>query len=100
MLDWAALLPKAALAKASPSIYTSYLLGALASPTTPNVPIAQLDRASDYGSEGQEFESLRVHHIVPTLSRGGNFYWFCSIGVVLKVPVVLKDFQRLVVSSL
>lgn len=25
------------------------------------VPVAQLDRASDYGSEGQEFESLRVH---------------------------------------
>ena len=24
-------------------------------------PVAQLDRASDYGSEGLEFESLRVH---------------------------------------
>ena len=26
------------------------------------VPVAQLDRASDYGSEGQGFESLQVHH--------------------------------------
>ena len=25
-------------------------------------PVAQLDRASDYESEGQEFESSRVHH--------------------------------------
>ena len=24
-------------------------------------PVAQLDRASDYGSEGREFESLRAH---------------------------------------
>ena len=26
-----------------------------------NVRVAQLDRASDYGSEGREFESSRVH---------------------------------------
>ena len=26
-------------------------------------PVAQLDRASDYGSEGLEFESLRVRHL-------------------------------------
>ena len=25
-------------------------------------PVAQLDRASDYGSEGLEFDSLRVYH--------------------------------------
>jgi hypothetical protein len=25
-------------------------------------PVAQLDRASDYESEGRAFESLRVHH--------------------------------------
>jgi hypothetical protein len=25
-------------------------------------PLAQLDRASDYESEGREFESLRAHH--------------------------------------
>src|SRR5690554_5824946 len=29
---------------------------------TKHAPVAQLDRASDYGSEGQEFESLRAHH--------------------------------------
>jgi hypothetical protein len=27
-----------------------------------NAPIAQLDRASDYESEGRAFESLWVHH--------------------------------------
>src|SRR5690606_21297116 len=27
-----------------------------------HAPVAQLDRASDYGSEGQEFESSRAHH--------------------------------------
>jgi hypothetical protein len=28
-------------------------------------PLAQLDRASDYESEGREFESLRVHFFFP-----------------------------------
>jgi hypothetical protein len=27
------------------------------------VPLAQLDRASDYGSEGREFESSRARHM-------------------------------------
>jgi hypothetical protein len=36
-------------------------------PSAPSVrqaawaPVAQLDRASDFGSEGREFESLRAH---------------------------------------
>ena len=29
--------------------------------------VAQLDRASDYGSEGCEFEPRRVHHIKPPI---------------------------------
>ena len=32
-------------------------------PWVPHAPVAQLDRASDYGSEGWEFDSLRVHHL-------------------------------------
>jgi hypothetical protein len=28
-----------------------------------NAPVAQLDRASDYGSEGWGFESLQAHHL-------------------------------------
>jgi len=28
----------------------------------PDGPVAQLDRASDYESEGRMFESCRVHH--------------------------------------
>jgi hypothetical protein len=30
---------------------------------SPYAPVAQLDRASDYESEGREFESLRAHHV-------------------------------------
>src|SRR3546814_3831876 len=33
-----------------------------------HAPVAQLDRASDYESEGRAFESLRVHHSSPALS--------------------------------
>ncbi len=32
-------------------------------------PLAQLDRASDYESEGREFESLRVHFFFPPTVR-------------------------------
>jgi hypothetical protein len=31
----------------------------------PNAPVAQLDRALDYESRGQEFESLRARHYTP-----------------------------------
>lgn len=31
------------------------------SPPAPPAPLAQLDRASDFGSEGWGFESLRAH---------------------------------------
>ena len=34
-----------------------------------DAPVAQLDRASDYGSEGQGFESLRVHQEKPLSTR-------------------------------
>ena len=30
-----------------------------------DAPVAQLDRASDYGSEGCEFESRRARHKLP-----------------------------------
>jgi hypothetical protein len=32
-----------------------------------SAPLAQLDRASDYESEGREFESLRARHILQQL---------------------------------
>jgi hypothetical protein len=35
---------------------------------TYRAPLAQLDRASDYESEGREFESLRARHM-PFFSR-------------------------------
>ena len=35
-------------------------------------PLAQLDRASGYGPEGQEFESLRVRHLMPLHTLRGH----------------------------
>src|SRR5690348_7345584 len=40
-------------------------------------PVAQLDRASDYGSEGSRFNSLRVRHSAANSCvslRGNRFY--------------------------
>lgn len=36
-------------------------------------PVAQLDRASDYESEGWEFESLRARHSTKCSPKGGAF---------------------------
>ena len=36
-----------------------------------NAPVAQLDRAPDYESGGQEFESLRARHHLP---KNTSFY--------------------------
>jgi hypothetical protein len=36
-------------------------LGSIGEASTAAAPVAQLDRASDFGSEGREFESLRAH---------------------------------------
>jgi hypothetical protein len=38
-------------------------------------PVAQLDRASDYGSEGREFESLRARHANPLQPQGIRQFW-------------------------
>ena len=43
----------------NPSISTRYTI------QFPYAPLAQLDRASGYGPEGQEFESLRVYLEAP-----------------------------------
>src|SRR6202163_3836586 len=36
-----------------------------------NAPVAQLDRALDYESRGQEFESLRARHLINDLATTG-----------------------------
>ena len=38
-------------------------------------PLAQLDRASDYESEGRAFESLRERHIKQGLSRNARSFF-------------------------
>ena len=43
-----------------------------------NVPVAQLDRVSDYESEGRGFDSLRAHHfnrLIQTLRNQGFLFW-------------------------
>ena len=46
-----------------------------------HAPVAQLDRASDYGSEGREFESLRARHVKIGIRAGCRFLLtgFCSL---------------------
>ena len=46
--------------------------------TTTNkyAPIAQLDRASVYGTEGQGFESLWAHKLKIPTQMSGNFFMF------------------------
>src|SRR6478672_2739002 len=44
-------------------------------------PVAQLDRASDYESEGQGFESLRVYHsLSPATQKVAGFFVFVARG--------------------
>ena len=56
-------------------------------------PLAQLDRAPDYGSEGWEFESLRVHyfnnlHQEMKHNAQGLFYPF-------KNKLIIRSFKEL-----
>ena len=45
--------------------------------------VAQLDRASDYGSEGSAFESRRLHHLKPAQAKAGRV--FCCLGKTPRV---------------
>ena len=42
-------------------------------------PVAQLDRAPDYESGGQEFESLRARHLVPVCKHRDGALWLARI---------------------
>jgi hypothetical protein len=60
-------------------------------------PVAQLDRASDYESEGRAFESLRVHHF-----QENSFGWillreFNAMAFILFAKLIagLEDSQSL-----
>ena len=52
---------------------------------TYDAPVAQLDRASDYGSEGCKFESCRARHLIPILWVG----FFMPVG--LAIPPVSQS---------
>src|SRR6185437_9403809 len=50
-------------------------------------PVAQLDRASDYGSEGWEFESLRARHDASLFQRiGVGGAWRSPVSAPGSVP--------------
>ena len=59
-----------------------------------NAPVAQLDRASDFGSEGRGFESSRAYHkkkgadIRPPFQEKNSrlliIHWFEELGIQIK----------------
>ena len=56
----------------NPSISTRYTI------QIPYAPLAQLDRASGYGPEGQEFESLRVYFPSPAKFNLAGLFIFLA----------------------
>jgi hypothetical protein len=53
---------------------------------TNRAPVAQLDRASDYESEGRMFESCRAHH------ENKSTYWISLLSSVTVFVTVLGTF--------
>ena len=51
-------------------------------------PVAQLDRVSDYGSEGWGFESSRAYLIENTSSKSYRFRGFFFFGVASGVAIL------------
>ena len=78
----------------NPSISTRYTI------QIPYAPLAQLDRASGYGPEGQEFESLRVY-LEASVERLGLFWflypvkWSTTLLDMKLVIVVLRNITSL-----
>ncbi len=62
----------------------------------PSAPVAQLDRASDYGSEGREFESCRAHHLVKRNNPHFKFTYKYSFTKALALAgnFVIGDFKN------
>jgi hypothetical protein len=50
---------------AAPEIALAWPTGTWFNLNPSAAPVAQLDRASDFGSEGSGFKSLSVHHLLP-----------------------------------
>jgi hypothetical protein len=61
-------------------------------------PVAQLDRASDYESEGQEFESLRVRHFFLQFQYVKNdissapavVAWYCHVSLAQAIDEIFR----------
>jgi hypothetical protein len=59
---------KCALSRPFPDRFSEMPMGLLARDDSENAPVAQLDRASDYESEGRTFESFRARHYTSGLT--------------------------------
>ena len=65
---------------------------------TPDGPVAQLDRASDYESEGRAFESLRVHHFPFHAQCLASPLGHCA-GIAVGFGIFRKDYPFIQVSA-
>ncbi len=63
-----------------------------------HAPLAQLDRASDFGSEGRGFESLGARHTGSSLDSRGTVNIMCraSVGSQPKSAVVAQSVEQLI----
>ena len=59
-----------------------------------NAPVAQLDRAPDYESGGQEFESLRARHLIPFVVHGRNERDLCCVRRRDGLPNHIANFRH------
>ncbi len=73
--------------------------------SAPFVPLAQPDRAFDYESKGQEFESLRARHLTLVMRRCGGTGRRArlkivreTVGVRVPSPALHKNKKRLLAS--
>lgn len=60
------------------------------------MPVAQLDRASDCGSEGRRFESPQAYHYTNYRPSKGLFLTFLTLGIIIigtmvKVPSIAEE---------
>ena len=63
-----------------------------------NAAIAQLDRASDYGSEGLRFDSSWLHHSPPEAYKRKII--FCFFGFPTYLPIFRRLYQNLIAFGL
>ena len=61
-------------------------------------PVAQLDRASDYGSGGWEFESSRARQLIPSqdIRDGSSYLAQLALRAGIKPQALNENFRSLI----